>query len=280
MLEKELDGNATLIHEQIVNVRVAGSSGGIGAADTLVNTVTNEVLEGISRLKIKLPTNDSFIADRSSYSYFVTVEFYIGVRKPTSLNNSAGQAVDCYLVPGLDYTKMDKFNADHFPYMWTSAFPGNRPTAMSTVYGNDSASRWEGYWTPYPNTAVLDSKWHKNTIYRRHPLNERPDYYGDDNADSSRHYSYEQASLLATPDTSNVAIDTSNAANWYLLNHSTNANSSATMTGLRADRRDGVMAVLNRGYIPDHSVWYPIVKFRGLRLSYEMDRPGHGGWGG
>ena len=32
--------------------------------------------------------------------------------------------------------------------------------------------------------------------------------------------------------------------------------------------------------VPNQQIWYPVIKFRGLRITYQMDRPGHGGWGG
>ena len=35
-----------------------------------------------------------------------------------------------------------------------------------------------------------------------------------------------------------------------------------------------------RTEVHDSTVWYPVIKFRGLRITYQMDRPGHGGWGG
>lgn len=272
-----LDGRATLLHEEIVNIRSSSANGGIGLPSDLINvagSTVHEIDEGISRLKIKLADDSTFIADRSSYSYFVTIEFYIGVRKKTSFTSADSSTVPSYIVPGLEYTKMDRFGADHAPYMWTAAFPGNRPTSMSTVYGNDPASRWEGYWTPYPSYAALDSKWHKNTVYRRHRLNDR---YGDTGFSTTEGTKgYGDNNIAATPNLESITAP----AGSHFTTFDVDGTNQPALLNLMTNNRGGLDLMLRRGYIPDHTVWYPVVKFRGIRLSYEMDRPGHGGWGG
>ena len=278
-ISKELDGNATLIHEQTVYINRTKSTdkdGQLGAASNYIDSLNFEIQEAISRLKIILPSGDPmFLVNRAEFSYFVTIEFYAGVRKTIDRRGT-----ETYTVPGLNAANIDRHNMDHFPYMWTPAFPGYQPNAMSSIYGNDAATRWQGYWEPFPHYAGFD-RYHRKTIYRYHPSN----IQGDANIvivtnSDGRETTGESSAISPTISTRDVPNATTGIYGQAAIYHSNSSGTAAALMQGGSTSPLGWWGDTNGSYMPDQTVWYPVVKFRGLRLTYQMDRPGHGGWGG
>ena len=317
-----MDGNATLLHEHVVEIRENPSSlrpgvGRLGDPENYYDTSTGRLMEAISKVKIKLPCKEddvespNFLVNRASYSYFVTIEFYTGVRK-TQFKIDTNQLFDttlhvCHTVPGMTYgnndtlntwnisSQMQDHNVDHFPYMWTPAFPGKRPDAMSHVFGRDAASLWEGYWTPYPSYSGLDGEnYYPSTVYRHHPLNSSA--YASSNVtavdNDGTAYTAKDAFILPTTDLNLDKGADAIKAKCYPVHEQGNTSADTDFALINLDPGSWVTTIgpysqsavkhllSKRPMMQNHTVWYPVIKFRGLRITYQMDRPGHGGWGG
>ena len=143
----------------------------------------------------KYDTTSPFRVDRSTYSYFVTIEFYAGARRVflgEDYHPSPYRGRAFYLCPGLDWSRENDESHRHTPFMWTPAFPNKRPTQMSrlgnlmqrernnfTLLGNpqhsvfnknlpsrayEQATRWEGLWTPYPSVAGVSRRYYPQSF--------------------------------------------------------------------------------------------------------------------
>lgn len=265
---KRMNGNATLIYQQDVSIRstkTESKNGKCGSPYDYTDFDTGVLHEAISDLVIDLPDNENVLVDREHFGYFVTIEFYCGIRK--ARNNVFPEGAEGeYItdsVPGLS-PDIDQFNQDHFPFMWTPAPSHVRPTGVGTIYGNDKASIWEGFWVPHGKLGA--SREYPQTIYRRHPFNE---YTLEDSDISS---STTDAQLAAT-------IDTSKYPKQFPQFQTIAGDYPATTQEIQLN--DHLNLLQERSsQVANHQLWYPVIKFRGLRLTYQMERPGHGGWGG
>ena len=250
-VNKVSEGNATLLYKEVVDIRASYTGKRDGACGEPIDYVRTAVIdEATSRLSIILDSNSSnndprFRVDRANYSYFVTVEFHIGIRKPIVRNTVAG-----YCIPGLD-NSVDSYNRNHLPYMWTPAFQGVAPTGMSSIHGNDRAVSWQGFLVPHGK--VTSPELLPQSVHRGHPAN----YVAEDDA-----------GVASTTDATSEfnAVDT-----------------TVSFTGVTAESGVDAKAFMNEAVgrevpIPNHQIWYPVVKFRGLRATYLTERPGHGGW--
>lgn len=286
-----MSGNATLLFEKKVFLKHGDPASGkmdgrVGSAVEYVqdagSSVSNDksglLREALSSVRVELPGDKpEFTADRANYSYFVTIEFYTGVRKPGTNIKEDSTVVNTYRVPGLSHYKMDRFNTGQLPYMWTAAFPGHRPESMSTIFGNDTATRWEGYLTPYPSYQAVNNKRHPNSIYRGHALNIGPN--GD--AAGFIHNDGSGVPFSMYPTISGDNLDAAYAGGVAFNDTSASNNSARGAVSSTIGGGRGIHEFFaQRRSVYDHSIWYPVIKFRGLRLAYETDRPGHGGWGG
>lgn len=342
----EMEGHATLIFEKVVTLREGSvEDGAISSSDyeKAVDGTKQEISELMSRLRIKFNPDSELrtnllLVDRANYSYFVTIEFYTGVRK---LIGKDGSDLN-FTIPGLFYNSdVNTETANHFPYMWTPAFPGTRPQGMSSIWGNDPATRWEGYWEPHPHYAGFESRYH-NSIHVGHPLNIS---YGGFDGEGGSPYAFKKTTTQFTPDNSDFDSEfrpstqtsssiTTHAINYFELlqngaiaptistsrgyadtyksnslmdnfhivalnthnafagtekmaainnfNNHTSGNEGFEDYDPNGQGLNSAMSVLlnQRTHVHDSTVWYPVIKFRGMRITYQTDRPGHGGWGG
>ena len=205
------------------------------------------------------------VANREVYSYFATVEFYTGVRKEKPFEDGAGTDVDCYTIPGLGYSHMDHYNSIHFPYMWNTMY-SHKPPTEGISYGNGMAesSLWQGLWVPHGDP--FRNKYYEQAIVRGHALNRANDT-SSSNIDPNYASSYPTTRADVTSEPSAFG--------------DTNGNVPIDKVGYSLKLGKGVQAVRElTTTVPNQQLWYPVIKFRGARLTYLIDRPGHGGWGG
>lgn len=253
-------GGAECIYTKEVFLRLTA-----GDPSNYADSAANILKEAVSSFSETLSTESNMVANREVYSYFATVEFYTGVRKEKPFEDGAGVEVDCYTIPGLGYSHMDHYNSIHFPYMWNTMY-SHKPPTEGISYGNGMAesSLWQGLWVPHGDP--FRNKYYEQGIVRGHPLNRA-------NTTSAAPIDPNYASSYPT-----VRADVTSSPSAF---GDTNGNVPVDNVGYTLKLGKGLQAVRDlTTTVPNQELWYPVIKFRGARLTYLIDRPGHGGWGG
>lgn len=262
-LNKKTEGNAVCIQSWEVKLRDGGQVGVIGDPAELVDG--SVIHEGVSRFSRDLPEDSpQMLADRKNFSYFLTVEFYTGVRKEREFETSSG-SIDGWTIPGLSFSHMDDFNASHFPYMWTTMYSHAPPTeGISSIYGLGEASLWQGLW--HPHAKVSDTYYPQSVVRGSIPNLTR-------DVTSSLGNSTSTGAIMPSIDTRDTQAT-----------YGTFVGQNRIVVDIEGEEYGGEFIIEQfmeqPTGVPNHTLWYPIIKFRGARLTYVTDRPGHGGWGG
>lgn len=262
-----LHGGAECIYKKEVNLRTTA-----GNPSNYADSTANIIKEAVSRFSETLSSNGNMVANREVYSYFATVEFYIGVRKEKPFTNADSSGdLDCYTIPGLAYSHMDHYNSIHFPYMWNTMYSHNPPTE-GISYGNGMAesSLWQGLWVPHGDP--FRNKYYEQGIVRGHPLNRA---YDTTNAPINSYLSKSMPTTRADV----TSVYTDGQFPYGNTSRDVPLDTTSASYSLKVDRAIQAFRELYTT-VPNQQLWYPIVKFRGARLTYLIDRPGHGGWGG